>query len=72
VYRSIPAICYRTMRRLAIARIAIQDGVPLAAAAAGAGFADQSHMTRQFRRTYGLTPGRWAKTLTVSGRRGPQ
>ena len=30
-----------------------------------AGFADQSHLTRHFTRTYGLTPGRWrALTLT--------
>jgi AraC-like DNA-binding protein len=50
---------YRTMRRLALARAAIERGLPLARAAAQAGFADQSHMTRQFKRTYGLTPGRW-------------
>ena len=51
---------YRTMRRLALARTAIENGLPLAQAAAHAGFADQSHMTRQFKRTYGLTPARWA------------
>ena len=32
----------------AVARAAIARGVPLAAAAAEAGFADQSHMTRHF------------------------
>jgi AraC-like DNA-binding protein len=52
---------YRAMRRLAAARSAIAAGVPLARAAADAGFADQSHMTRQFIRAYGLTPGRWAR-----------
>jgi AraC-like DNA-binding protein len=52
---------YRTLRRLALARTAIESGVPLARAAADAGFADQSHMTRQFVRAYGLTPGRWAR-----------
>ena len=57
---------YRTMRRLGLARTAIENGLPLAAAAAEAGFADQSHMTRQFTRTYGLTPGRWAKTVTTA------
>lgn len=50
---------YRVLRRLALARAAIESGQPLAQAAADAGFADQSHMTRQFKRTYGLTPGRW-------------
>jgi AraC-like DNA-binding protein len=57
---------YRTMRRLALARKAIEDGVPLARAAALAGFADQSHMTRQFKRTYGLTPARWTALRTAS------
>jgi AraC-like DNA-binding protein len=52
---------YRTMRRLALARAAVAAGSPLARAAADAGFADQSHMTRQFVRAYGLTPGRWAR-----------
>ena len=57
---------YRTLRRLALARAAIESGRPLARAAVEAGFADQSHMTRQFRRTYGLTPARWTALTTVS------
>jgi AraC-like DNA-binding protein len=56
---------YRTLRRLELARVAIEAGDPLARAAADAGFANQSHMTRQFKRTYGLTPARW-QTLTTS------
>jgi AraC-like DNA-binding protein len=52
---------YRTLRRLERARRAIESGVPLARAAYEAGFADQSHLTRQFKRTYGLTPGRWVE-----------
>ena len=51
---------YRTCAGSALARTAIEEGVPLARAAADCGFADQSHMTRQFVRAYGLTPGRWA------------
>lgn len=54
---------YRTQRRLALARAAIERGQPLARVAAEAGFADQSHMTRQFRRTYGVTPARWAALI---------
>ena len=57
---------YRTLRRLALARAAIERGDSVARAAAEAGFADQSHMTRQFKRTYGLTPGRWTALTTAS------
>lgn len=55
---------YLVMRRLERARSRIRAGVPLADAALSCGFADQSHMTRQFRRAYGLAPGRWAAMLT--------
>ena len=58
---------YRRMRRLAVARDAIAAGEPLAAVAAGTGFADQSHMTRHFTRAYGLTPGRWAALTSSRG-----
>jgi AraC-like DNA-binding protein len=51
---------YRAMRRLELAKAAIERGESLAWAAASAGFADQSHMTRQFKRAYGMTPACWA------------
>jgi AraC-like DNA-binding protein len=65
---------YRTMRRLELARSAIESGLPLAQAAAHAGFADQSHMTRQFKRTYGLTPAHWGEVTAAAPQRvgGPQ
>lgn len=50
---------YLVMRRLARARSLLSKGEPLAGVAANCGFADQSHMTRLFKKTYGLTPGRW-------------
>jgi AraC-like DNA-binding protein len=50
---------YRTLRRVALARRAIESGTPLVRAAADAGFADQAHLTRQFKRAYGVTPARW-------------
>jgi AraC-like DNA-binding protein len=59
---------YRTLRRLALARVAIESGQPLAQAAASTGFADQAHMTRQFKRAYGVTPGRWIDLTTASAR----
>jgi AraC-like DNA-binding protein len=50
---------YLTMRRLDHARGEIRAGASLADAAFASGFADQSHMTRHFKRAYGLSPGRW-------------
>jgi AraC-like DNA-binding protein len=41
------------------ARGLIRHGVALSEAAAGAGFADQSHMTRVFMQRFGFTPGAW-------------
>jgi AraC-like DNA-binding protein len=51
---------YLVLRRLDHARALIRGGAPLADAALHSGFADQSHMTRQFKRAYGVSPGRWA------------
>jgi AraC-like DNA-binding protein len=56
---------YRTLRRLALARQAVERDEPLVQVATRAGFADQSHLTRQFKRAYGVTPARWA-ALTAS------
>ena len=56
---------YLIMRRLDRARALIRRGTPLAEAALASGFADQSHMTRHFRKAHGLSPGRWA-AVTVS------
>lgn len=50
---------YLTMRRLDRAKAAILAGQSLAEASFISGFADQSHMTRQFKRAFGLTPGHW-------------
>jgi len=48
------------MRRLDAARRRIARGEALADIAAGTGFADQAHLTRWFKQSFGLTPGRWA------------
>ena len=58
---------YRSQRRLERARKAIEGGAPLAGVAADWGFADQSHLTRQFKRSYGLTPARWARLAAGGG-----
>ncbi|HEY1996324.1 AraC family transcriptional regulator [Paraburkholderia sp.] len=54
---------YMTMRRLDRVRELAAQGVPLADASAAAGFADQSHMTRHFTSTWGVSPARWLKML---------
>lgn len=51
---------YLVMRRLDRVRALISAGMPLANVAVSSGFADQSHMTRHFKKAYGLPPGRWA------------
>ena len=51
---------YLTMRRLDLVRKFLSKGESLSAAAHASGFADQSHMTRHFRKAYGMSPGRWA------------
>jgi len=50
---------YAVMRRLERARRLIQSGKSFADSAAASGFADQSHMTRQFKQSYGISPGAW-------------
>ncbi len=50
---------YLLMRRLAEARRLIAQGRPLADLALEVGFADQAHLTRAFKRAYGLSPGRY-------------
>lgn len=51
---------YLIMRRLVRARQMITQGLRLADIATSVGFADQSHLTRQFKKCFGVTPGRWA------------
>ncbi|MGF7130222.1 AraC-like DNA-binding protein [Paraburkholderia sp. EB58] len=54
---------FRTHRQLDLLRRSVKSGVSLMDAALEAGFSDQSHMSRQFKRAYGLTPARWAAAL---------
>ncbi|MDR7331424.1 AraC family transcriptional regulator [Roseateles asaccharophilus] len=56
----LPPHAYVLQRRVQRARHLVRTGLPLAEAAAAAGFADQSHMTRCFARNFGLTPGAFA------------
>ena len=51
---------YVTARRIDAARRRLLDGEPIALVAAGVGFYDQAHFTRQFKRHVGAPPGRYA------------
>jgi AraC-like DNA-binding protein len=53
----VPPSEYQRLLRLRTARRALATGAALADAAAVSGFADQAHLTRWFRRCYGITPG---------------
>ena len=55
---------YLLQRRTDLARRLVAAGLPLSQAAATAGFADQSHMTRHFVRRYGYTPGAYAAAFS--------
>ncbi|MET7394174.1 helix-turn-helix domain-containing protein [Dactylosporangium sp. NPDC005572] len=50
---------FRVVARLNLARRLLRAGAAPAQAAAEAGFADQSHLGRQFRAVFGTTPGRY-------------
>jgi AraC-like DNA-binding protein len=54
---------FQVQARLHLARRLILAGQPLADVAAEAGFADQSHLTRLFARSYGMPPGRYARNF---------
>jgi AraC-like DNA-binding protein len=55
---------FRTMRQLDCVRRLLKSGASLAEASIDAGFADQSHMSRHFKKAYGLTPGTWISAVT--------
>jgi AraC-like DNA-binding protein len=54
---------YQRQLRLRAARRLIARGRPISEAAAQAGFADQSHLTRWFSRYYGITPGGYQRAV---------
>ena len=64
VYGISPSDYQRQLQlRLRPARRLIARGRPISEAAARAGFADQSHLTRWFSRCYGITPGGYQRAV---------
>jgi AraC-like DNA-binding protein len=59
---------YQRQLRLRAARQLIAQGQPISEAAARAGFADQSHLSRWFSRCYGVTPGAYQRAALSAGR----
>jgi AraC-like DNA-binding protein len=57
----VPPHKYQTLLRVQHAAALLRRGTPPHLAAALVGFADQSHLTRQFRRCWHITPGRYAR-----------
>jgi len=58
----IPPHLYLTGRRVDLARSLLLDGARPAEVAVAAGFYDQSHLTRHFRRMLGTSPARYANS----------
>ena len=57
---------YLMQRRVRLAQQLLRNGQTPTDAAAHAGFADQSHMTRAFVRQLGVTPGRYRAAVALS------
>jgi AraC-like DNA-binding protein len=60
---------YVVARRIDAARKRLLGGEPIARVAAGVGFYDQAHFTRQFKRHVGTPPGRYALSAHGPARR---
>jgi AraC-like DNA-binding protein len=59
----IPPYAYLTNVRVRHALRLLRDGMEIAEVALACGFADQSHLSRMFKRSTGLTPGRFKRDL---------
>jgi AraC-like DNA-binding protein len=57
----LPPHAYLNQQRVRLARLLLDRGVPPAAVAAQAGFADQAHLSRHFKRVVGVPPGAYQR-----------
>lgn len=65
-YHRVTPEVYRQQVRLSRATIALAMGSSVLAAAHDAGFADTAHLSRTFRKQYGIAPSLWAKQVAGS------
>jgi AraC-like DNA-binding protein len=63
-----PPHAYQTARRIAQAQALLRQGLATAAVAQDCGFADQSHLTRAFKRVVGVPPGLYRLGTFKTGR----
>ena len=68
----LPPHAYQTRLRLAAACELLASGLSVSTVAFECGFADQSHLSRNFKAVYGLTPAAWASAVGNGGRRRTQ
>jgi AraC-like DNA-binding protein len=64
----LPPHAYLTQHRVRLARGLLDRGVSPAEAAVAAGFADQAHLTRHFKRVVGVPPGAYQRARGAAGR----
>lgn len=62
----LPPHAYLNQVRVRLARRLLDMGVPPAEVAATAGFADQAHLTRQFKRIVGVPPGAYQRARAAA------
>lgn len=60
-----PPHTYLNQLRIVRAKALLREGCPIADVASAAGFSDQSHLTRHFKRTVGVTPGQFVRALNA-------
>jgi AraC-like DNA-binding protein len=63
----LPPHAYLNQLRVRLARRLLDTGLPPAAVAAEAGFADQPHLTRHFKRVVGVPPGAYQRERGAAG-----
>jgi len=66
----LPPHAYLNQLRVRLARQLLDDGLAPAVVAAEAGFADQAHLTRHFKRVVGVPPGAYQRERGKRARRG--